>query len=913
MYKLLPQISSINSKLILFLLLFVMATGQSFGQTDVGKRVSISFENKRLIQVLYDLSVEHEIQFFFEPDDLPYYPLTGSFDKKPIYDIIKDLTEGTSLIVIPYDKKEGLFVLNRPKANAAYLDNLITKWEDGTYDYPFDKNAKELSYTFGKTSTTKKQAKLRLKLFDQNTNEAIIGAVISNTDLSINGLSGPSGNINLELPVGQYDLTVSYIGYQSTLLHIDLYDDGRIKLPMNFQSFLFQEIEVLANSSEQQLSEASVGREIINLKSMEAIPQILGEIDIIKSLETLPGVTSAGELSIGFNVRGGKIDESLVLFNDGIIFNPTHIVGFISAFNADALDNATLYKAYMDPEFGGRGSAVLDLKSDATDVKGWKGKGGLGTSMMKIYVEGPISKKLDFHASGRGSFNDYLLKLVANPELRRSNANFYDFNSGFAFQINDQHKLVLNTYYSNDLFEFNDEFGFKWSNQHLGLQWKSSWSEKLFSSLSLNYGAYDTDNFTKGIPEAASFKTGLFYYKIIGSVNRKIGADGFIKTGVEVIDFNNRSDRLEPSPTSTITENSIQRKAGLNVSPFLTFQQKISRRISFETGLRFSNYFSNGPGKIFSYSEGPKTEDSIIEEEELNGQDESGNYHILEPRVSVNYNFMDNWSLKGSYTKMSQNMFQLGTTNTTLPSDIWIFTDRHIKPLIVNQFALGLFTKYKKYSLGVDLFSKNSRQLYELQGFSEVVLNEHLETELIEAEGRSYGLEVLLKKETGKWKGNIAYTFSRSLRKTIDANKSLNQGTEFPSDFDIPHQLNILASYQALPVISFNFAYIFKSGRPTTVPSSTIIQDGFVVPLYSFRNQERIPYYSRLDFSITLDLRKVKQTGLRNSFTLGFYNLTGRNNANNVFFRRSAKGNIVPFQFAVVGSVIPNLSWNFVF
>lgn len=899
---------------LLFTFICLIGVSPVLAQNGVNQVIDLTIEEKPLIQVLYDLSKNYELNFFFEPQDLPYFPLTEKFEQKPIYAILQKLIDGTNLLVLPYADK-GLAIVDKRKLNAAYLQELVGKWEDGSYGYPFDEKAKQLSYSFGQKSTATENVKLVISLMDETSGEPIIGAVVATADLSINGVSDPDGKVQLDLISGTYTLLVSYVGYQSIELQIDVFANASIDLVMSFQSFLFEEIEVVANSIEQKLKDSEVGKEVINIKKLESIPQVLGELDILKSLETLPGVTTAGELSAGINVRGGDVDESLVLLNDGIIFNPTHIVGFISAFNADALDNATLYKSYVDPAYGGRGAAILDLQSTAADAKEFKGSGGVGTSMMKLFVEGPVTEKLKFQASVRGSFNDFLLGLIANVELQKSNARFYDFNGGLTYQVNEAHQINWNAYLSNDFFEYNDEFGFRWTNAHLGLQWKSNWSERLFSSLSLNYGSYGTDNFTIGIPDAASFKAGLSYLKGIAAVNRKIGLDGFVKVGMEYLDFSNQPDRLEPTAESTLTAQQIQRKAGASFTPFITFNQKIGEKITFETGLRWANYYSTGAGKIFEYEDGIKTENTIIDQMESIGRDAAGTHQVLEPRASVNFNFKANWSVKAAYNRMSQNMIQLSNTNTTLPSDLWIFTNRYLEPLVVDQYSLGLFsiTKNKNLSMEMDVFSKNMQGLYELDNFSQIVLNEHIETELIAATGRSYGLEFLLKKPKGKWTGSLAYTYSRSLRTTIEENKSINNNEEFPADFDIPHQLNVLASYRGLPVVSFNFAYVYKSGRPTTVPSGTIIQDGFVIPLYSFKNQERIPFYSRLDFSIALDLRQAKQKGFRNSFSLGFYNLLGRRNATNVFFRRSSKGNIVPFQFAVVGAVIPNLSWNFVF
>ena len=385
---------NLQSLLIFILILATSCLVQAQSQGE--KFIDLSFENRTLPQVLYDISNTHDVQFYFVPDEMPYYPLNGNFKQETVFAVVNKLTEGTNLIVFPY--KDAILVVDREKANRAELDDILFKWDDGTYDYPFEKNTNVLNYTFGTAdNVSSKDIPLTINITDEKSKDPIIGVIARNEDLSINGLSDANGQVALSLPSGPYALTLSYIGYQTTQLNIELYEAGTIDLTMAFQSFLFDEVEIVASGSEQKIQDAELGKEVIDIERIEAIPQVLGEVDIIKSLETLPGVTSAGELSIGFNVRGGNIDESLVLFNDGIIFNPTHIVGFISAFNADALDNATLYKAYVDPAYGGRGSAILDLQSDATNVKNWKGKGGLGTSMMKLYLEGPVSDKVQFH------------------------------------------------------------------------------------------------------------------------------------------------------------------------------------------------------------------------------------------------------------------------------------------------------------------------------------------------------------------------------------------------------------------------------------------------------------------------------------------------------------------------------------
>ena len=902
----------LKQALCITLICFGYISGMS--QKAINKEISLQFENKTLAQVLYQVSTAYDIPFYFIPESLPTYTLSGSFENELLFKVFNKLNDGTRLVVIPFQDK-GLFIVDRTKVTEDYLKDIYQQWQNGNYKYPFVIDEEEVKYTFGDASSNLQNVELILNVFDKANQDKIIGAVIRNEDFSISGASDIDGIIKLTLPSGTHNLHLSFTGYQNIKMDLTIYENASLDLPMSFQSVVFDEIEVVANSIKNQVEEVELGKEVISIKKLESIPQALGELDIIKSLEVLPGVSSAGELSVGFNVRGGNIDQSLVLFNDGIIFNPTHIVGFISAFNADLLDNATLYKAYVDPAFGGRGSGVLNLRADASNANALKVKGGLGTSLIKAMVEGPISPKLRFHVGARGSFNDYLLGLVANIEVQNSNANFSDLNLGFSYDLNDNHELLLNAYSSSDLFEYNDEFGFKWKNQHLGLKWKGKWSPKIYSNVSLNYGTYENENFTVNIPEASNLTTGINYLKGNTDLKIDLGNDNNLQLGLEAIQYYNEDEQLLPREESTLVPISNRRPAGQSLASFISWKQNLGSQLSFDLGFRFAAYATTGPGNIYEYSGGILEEENIESQTFFTGKDNQANYGVLEPRAALNFKWTPDLSLKLSYNRMSQNIFQISNTNTILPSATWAFTNRYLKPLIVDQASVGLYKLFdkSKSSLSVDAFYKQFKQNYVLKDFAQIFLNDHIETELVLTKGRSYGLEFLYQKQKGKWTGSVAYTFSRSIRQSVDPSKTINLDEEFPADFDIPHQLNLLASYQWLPVVSVNIAYIYKSGTPTTVPNGTIIQDGIVVPLYSFRNKGTIPHYSRLDLAFTLDLREAKQSGVRNSFTLGFYNLLGRRNPSNIFFRRSALGNIIPFQFAVVGATIPTLSWNFVY
>lgn len=899
---------------ILCLLLFVFSLQNIFAQRAIDKRISTSFENQPLTKILFDLEASHGLKFNFIPEDMPAFPLTATFEDEQVFNIMQSLLNGTNLICLPYGEKI-IVVLNKDKASKEYLESIVNAWQNDQYKYPVNDEPKYLTHQFGNKTASLRKINFNLKVVESNEKEPLIGAIIRNASRTIGEATDVKGNLKLQLDSGDYELILSYTGYQETILQLSIYEDANLNIEMDVQTYLFDAVEVVANSNEQKLSSAIAGLETLDVKSLDNIPQAMGEVDVLKSLEIIPGVSSTTELSQGFNVRGGSTDQNLVLLDDGIIFNPTHIVGFISAFNPDVISEASLYKGYVDASFGGRVSGILKLKSEIEDQEDWSGKGGIGTSMLKLSGKGPVGEKLDVQFAARGSFNDYLLRSIANVELQRSNANFYDLNANARILINKNHKLYFNSYLSDDFFEYNDEFGFKWRNTTAGLRLNSSWGGNIYSNLSITYGTYESENIVLNRPDAFNFQTGLSYTKAVLSINKKWDEAGLVKIGCSYLTFNNDADRLSPQGDSNVTNTSIQRNGSLNISPFASISNRLGEKLNFELGLRLASMQPSGPSEIFEYENDVITEQQIVGSFQLDGIDKDGAQLVLEPRASINFQPQADWALKASYIRMSQNVLQLTATNAALPSDIWIQTNRYLKPSISDQISLGAlkFTKNKKFEFSVDLFYKQFSQLYELKDFASIILNSRIETELLESKGRSYGLEVLLKKNKGKWKGLLAYTYSRSFRQTVDARESINGGAEFPAAFDIPHQLNVLAMYQILPVVSFNFAYIFRSGVPTTIPTSTFIQDGFLVPLYSDRNQQRIPYYSRFDFSVNLDLRKAKKQGFRSSFNLGFYNLLGRKNPTSVFFRRSSIGNITPFQFSVVGAVIPNISWNFIF
>lgn len=898
---------------IYFLLIAFLCSLQMNAQKSIDKQITTSYANKTLTEIFYDIENSYQVKIYFDVNTIPTFRVTRDYKDKQIWSIVNELLNGTRLKSLSY-KSDALVVIDLQKINKTEIESLVEKWDMGKMDFPRKNEIVELKRSYGSPNEDSKEVRYSMQITDKSTGEPLIGALVYSKNFEISEITDENGMTELNIASGIYNLNLTYTSYQTIDLTLEIYEDGNEEFKMKPSVYLLDEIEIVANSGKAKMEDSKSGIERIDMVKVESIPQALGESDLLKSLEVLPGVTTAGEISSGFNVRGGKLDASLVLLDDAIIFNPTHVVGFISAFNTDMIKSATLYKGYVDSEFGNRSSAVLDISSDKGGQK-WKLKGGIGTSMMKLMVQGPISKRTTFAASARGSFSDYLLNLVANNEVQNSSANFYDLNLALEHHFSDKTSLSFSSYASDDYFLYNEDFGFEWQNKFASTTARHNWNGNLSSKLGVSMGSYSTNQFTINASDAFNYTNGIKYLKVIQSNTLSLGENHYIKGGIEVIKYNLDPEELSPNgDMSTIQDTSVQRLGSISMAPFISGKFSVLKKLTFEGGLRYTTYRAIGPGFSYNYENDIVTSNTISNVSEVGGNESVSSFALLEPRASFSFLFRENWSLKGSYNKISQNAQLVTIANTSIPTDLWIFSNDYIKPRIVNQFSFGVFHNSKggKYSFSLEAFKKNTDNNFVLKDFPEIISNDHLETEVSEAVGKSMGLELYAEKTQGKFTGSLAYTLSKTQFRTTTDRFSVNFGNWTDSDIDIPHQVNLVFSYKLTPTFIFTGGYTYKSGRPFTVPEGTAIVDGFVIPIYSQRNLKRLPSYKRFDLAVTLDLRKRTQGGFRNSFTFGLYNFFGNNNVNNVFFRKSVGGNIKGFQLSVIGAVVPSISWNFV-
>lgn len=883
-------------------------------QKAIDKVINASYTNKTLTEIFFNLENTHGVKIYFDIKEAPTFRVSRNYKDRQIWSIVNELLNGTRLKSLSYDD-QSIVVIDLQKVNREEIESLVRRWKEGELDYPRKNDFVEVAKTYGTPNVSNETVNYTISVVDEKTDEPLVGALIYTNDYKVSEVTGVNGESELKLSKGEYMINITYTSYQTIRLNLTIYDSASENFKMSPSSFLLDEVEIVANNNRAKIEDTKTGVEFIDMVKVESIPQALGESDLIKSLEILPGVTSSGEISSGFNVRGGKLDASLILLDDAIIFNPTHIVGFISAFNSDMIKGATLYKGYVEPGFGNRSSAVLDIESKKGG-KTWKAKGGLGTSMIKMMVEGPLTKKTTIAASARGSFSDYLLNIVANNEVQNSSASFYDLNLALHHKFSDKTSISFSSYASDDYFLYNQDFGFEWQNKFASLIARHSWNSKLTSKLSVSSGAYTTNQFTINASDAFTYKNGISYIKGHQSNTFALGESNYIKGGIEYINYSLDPEQLAPNEEgSVIRDFSIQRLGSVSIAPFIGGKVNIVKRLALEAGIRYTTYAAVGPGLSYEYEGGVVSVGTIDAGTAVEDGKKISSFSLFEPRASFSFLLNDQWSAKGSYNKISQNAQLVTVANTSIPTDLWIFSNEYIQPRVVDQFSVGVFHNAKNgyYNFSIEAFSKTTENDFVLKDFPTIISNDHLETEVSEAIGKSIGLEFFAEKSQGKFTGSLAYTYSKTQFQTVSDQFSVNFGEWTPSDIDIPHQVNMVFAYKLTPTFIVSGGYTYKSGRPFTVPEGTAIIDGFVVPLYSLRNAERLPSYKRFDLAITLDLRKRTQRGFRNSFTFGLYNLFGNNNVNNVYFRRSVGGNIKGFQLSIIGAVVPSVSWNFVF
>jgi hypothetical protein len=742
---------------------------------------------------------------------------------------------------------------------------------------------------------------------DSKSGEQLIGAVISVKELSGVGVAANGyGYYSLILKPGKYTLMATFLGYETFSKPIELNSDIKLDISLDPKSRELKTIEIQGERPDENLSRVQMGVEKFTPQEIKQIPVLFGEQDILKTLQLLPGVKGAGEGNAGFYVRGGSADQNLILLDEAPVYNASHLLGFFSVFNSDAIKDVTLYKGSMPAEFGGRISSVLDVKMNDGNQKRFNAKGGIGLISSRLTLEAPVVKdKSSFIISGRRTYADMFLKLSRDSTLNKSRLYFYDLNAKFNYKFNDKNRLFVSGYFGRDNFGFSDLFKFDWGNATGTARWNHLFSNRLFSNTSAIISNYDYQiSLNAGGQEINISST-------IRDINLKQDYQYFLDNNHTVkFGWNSIYHTFIPGKISGngIFANAVsnEKRYAWENSIYGSDEWRVNSLLTIGYGLRLTEFSYLGPGTIYTYN----SEGEVLTEYKAKNQEIVKSYLNAEPRINANYRLDEFQSVKAGYARTVQNMHLLSNTTSGNPTDIWVPSSNNVKPELGDQYSLGYFRNIKKntYELSAETYYKSLFNQIDYRNGANLAFNQQVEGELVYGTGRAYGIELLARKKIGKLTGWIGYTLSRTERKF----DGINNGNYYPARQDRTHDISIVAMYALSPKLAVSANWVYYTGNAVTFPSGKYEIEGQTVNYYSERNGYRMPAYHRLDLGLTW-YRKNTET-YESNWNFSIYNAYARRNAYTINFRDSETnpGTTEAVKLSLF-RLVPSITYNFHF
>lgn len=762
---------------------------------------------------------------------------------------------------------------------------------------------------------------------DTDSGETLIGVNVIDKDLKIGTVSNEYGFFSFTLEEGIHKLQISYLGYTTLAVEVNLTEDIRLNFNLVENTEALDEAVVTAYTEKISIQKAEMSVNKMKVATIKAIPAVLGEVDVLKSITTLPGVTTAGEGQSGFNVRGGAADQNLVLLDEAILFNTSHLFGLFSVINADAIKDLKLYKGGIPAKFGGRIASVLDIHQKDGNKYEFHGNGGIGLISSRLTLEGPIkTEKASFFLSGRRSYADLFLPL-AFPD-NENKAFFYDLNTKANWEINKNNKLYLSGYFGKDIFSLSDSFINSYGNAVANLRWNHVFSSNVFSNLSVIYSNYyyNLELDFVGFEWNSGLQNFNFQYDLTKYMNEKTS----INFGLNTMFHEFNPGKISPSKASSrIKPNQLPLKYGVESGGYIDVEQKLNEKIDLRYGLRFSSLVRLGEKSKNSYAGSPVLYDEElkiyssadpIDQKDLSRRTVQKAYGNIEPRFSIAYSLTGDSSIKASYQRTTQYLHLTSNTQSPTPLDIWTPSGEYIKPQLSNQIALGYNRDFGggQYTFTAEVFGKNVQNRLDYIDGADLIANDAVESIVLAGNARAYGLELLFKKEWGKLDGWISYTLSRSEQQTSGRTPSevgINNGDWYATGHDKTNDLSVVANYKASKKWTFNANFSFQTGQPITYPvGGNYEQRGIVVPAYDGkRNASRLPSYHRLDVSAVLKPKRYQNRRIKGEWVFSVYNLYNRQNWSSVIFGQDLITSQNKTERLTLFGALPSVTFNFKF
>ncbi len=746
---------------------------------------------------------------------------------------------------------------------------------------------------------------------DNSSGEELLYAVIGVRGQNVGTSTNQYGFYSLSLPKGEYDIVFAYLGFYSDTLHVNLNKNFSKNILLEKLDNSIGKVVVNGQNTDANVKSTDVGVLDLDVKEAKLIPILFGEQDIMKTLQLLPGVSASSEGSSGFYVRGGDADQNLILLDEAPVYNASHLLGFFSVFNSDALNDMKMYKAGIPSKFGGRLSSVTDIRMKNGNMKCWQAAGGIGLISSKLTVEGPIVKdKASLIVSGRRTYADFIVKNLKKDDFKDLTLYFYDLNLKSNVVISQKDRIFLSGYMGRDDFGFGF-FGFDWGNKTATLRWNHVFNNKLFMNTSLIYSDFDYGfrmNFNENV---VHFGAGIFDYNIKQDFIYYANSKNNIQFGWQTMyhNFKPMSFNVEQNnPDDTLNilkDTSLTPQYALESAIYLSNEQKIGNKLTVLYGTRVSFFNNIGPYNVKTYDENNQITqvDTIAKNQLYNNE-----FHF-EPRLSVNFLINNQNSIKASYNRTVQYLHLLSNSTASSPTDMWMPSSNNVKPEIGDQFSIGYFRNFSdnKFEFSTEFFYKNLYNQVDFEDGADIFFNADVEAEILQGIGKAYGAEVLLRKKTGKFTGWLSYTLLKSERKF----DNINDGNWFPARQDRRHDFSVVATYQIFRKLNFSTSWVYYSGDAVTFPVGKYYIDGELVNLYSSRNADRMPDYHRLDVGLTWNIKDTDK--FSSDLNISVYNAYNRKNTYSLTFREnSTTGQSEVERLALFGAV-PSISWSFKF
>jgi hypothetical protein len=920
------------------IMLLMMFTAAGSGAQDTVVYVDTDFNSKPLTSLIKYIEEKEGIRFFYLDKWTDTIPVVQTDTPSTLEKILSKTLSGTPITYFYYNERQ-IILTYRYRIESLPPDRFIMGAVNGIGKSSLNDSSsfmmkekidsiaisgKDLSSNVIIGTPGGKSAKgsstISGYILEKETGQPVIGAQIYLNDLSFGTATDKYGYYILTVPDGSHILRLNYLGRKEQVLSIDVYGNGTLNLNMEEKLLELRGVVIRAEK-DYNLRGLQIGLEKVDNQSIRLNSSSMGEGDLLKTALLLPGVKTVGEGASGFNVRGGSADQNLILMDGAPVFNTSHMFGFFSVFNPDVVKEFKLYKSGVPAQFSGRLSSVLDVTIKSGDLKKLCITGGLSPIAGRLTLEGPILKeRASFIVSTRGSYSDWILRRTKIATLKNSDASFADINSKVIFDLNKKNQFSVSSYFSNDGFRLNSDTTYNYGNLNGNINFRHSFTDKLFSLFSLIYSDYSYSlSSHRRIPYAFDMNYSIKYLEGKSDLTWFLTRKQKLNFGASIIRYKISPGSVTPSGTgSIILAAGIPDEKAIETGIYASDEFDITESLSVNLGLRYSGFLSLGPSTVYSYLPGAPRSLQSRTDSTMYGKNQIIDFNSgPEIRLLVSYKTGETNSVKLSYTKMYQFLQMMSNTAAISPTDIWKVSGPNLAPQRSHQVSAGFFQYLfsNKILSSVEVYYKKSNNILEYRGGTLILMNPELEINLLNGSGKAYGLELMFRKEYGALSGWMSYTYSRSLLKVTSPfiEDQLNQGKFYPSNYDKPHEFTIVSNYRLSRIHSISSTFTYSTGRPITYPVAKYQFRGQELVHYSNRNEYRIPDYMRWDVAVNIEGRLRTKSLIQNSLSISVYNLLGRSNAYSIFFRSDEKNDVQGYKLSVFSRPIVTVTYNFRF